>query len=53
MIWQMSGKHGISYFFNFINSDLSPKDAVSMCCRLRLDKRELLKGEGACLAQIR
>jgi len=46
MIWQMAGKYGIPYFSNFINSDLSPEDAVSMCCRLRLDKRELLKRGG-------
>ena len=36
-------KYGIPYFANYVNSDLSPEDAVSMCCRLRLDKRELRK----------
>ncbi len=41
LIWEMSAKYGIPYFSNFINSDLSPDDVRSMCCRLRLDKREL------------
>ncbi|MEE8399128.1 MAG: ribonucleoside triphosphate reductase [Desulfobacterales bacterium] len=46
MLWQMTGKYGIPYFSNFINSDMSPEDARSMCCRLRLDNRELLKRGG-------
>jgi len=46
LIWQMSGKYGIPYFSNFINSDMSPEDARSMCCRLRLDNRELQKRGG-------
>jgi len=46
MIWKMTGKYGIPYFSNFVNSDMSPEDARSMCCRLRLDKRELLKRGG-------
>ena len=46
LIWQMTGKYGIPYFSNFINSDMSPEDARSMCCRLRLDNRELLKRGG-------
>ena len=46
LIWQMTGKYGIPYFSNFVNSDLSPEDARSMCCRLRLDNRELLKRGG-------
>jgi len=46
MVWKMSGKYGIPYFSNFINSDMSPEDARSMCCRLRLDNRELLKRGG-------
>ncbi len=46
MIWKMTGKYGIPYFSNFINSDMSPDDARSMCCRLRLDNRELLKRGG-------
>ncbi|MBF0100762.1 MAG: ribonucleoside triphosphate reductase [Desulfobacterales bacterium] len=45
-IWKMTGKYGIPYFSNFINSDLSPDDARSMCCRLRLDNRVLLKRGG-------
>jgi ribonucleoside-triphosphate reductase len=45
-IWQMTGKYGIPYFSNFINSDMSPEDARSMCCRLRLDNRELHKRGG-------
>ncbi len=46
LIWQMTAKYGIPYFSNFINSDMSPEDARSMCCRLRLDNRELLKRGG-------
>ncbi|MBW1805347.1 MAG: ribonucleoside triphosphate reductase, partial [Deltaproteobacteria bacterium] len=46
MIWQMTGKYGIPYFSNFVNSDMSPEDARSMCCRLRLDNRELMKRGG-------
>ncbi len=46
MIWKMTAKYGIPYFSNFINSDMSPEDARSMCCRLRLDNRELVKGGG-------
>lgn len=45
-IWKMTGKYGIPYFSNFVNSDMSPDDARSMCCRLRLDKRELHKRGG-------
>ncbi len=43
-MWKMSGKYGIPYFANFINSSLKPEDARSMCCRLRLDNRELRRG---------
>jgi len=39
-------KYGIPYFANYINSDLSPEDAVSMCCRLRIDTTELRKRGG-------
>ena len=45
-IWQMTAKYGIPYFSNFINSDMRPEDARSMCCRLRLDNRELYKRGG-------
>lgn len=39
-------KYGIPYFANYVNSDLSPEDAVSMCCRLRIDTTELRKRGG-------
>jgi ribonucleoside-triphosphate reductase len=45
-IWRMTAKYGIPYFSNFINSDMKPEDARSMCCRLRLDNRELRKRGG-------
>jgi ribonucleoside-triphosphate reductase len=45
-VWEMTAKYGIPYFSNFINSDMSPDDARSMCCRLRLDNRELRKRGG-------
>lgn len=40
-LWEASAKYGIPYFSNFINSDMNPEDARSMCCRLRIDNREL------------
>lgn len=43
---EITCKYGIPYFANYINSDLSPEDAVSMCCRLRLDVSELKRGGG-------
>ena len=46
-LWAMSAKYGIPYFSNFINSDMSPEDARSMCCRLRIDNRQLeYRGRG-------
>lgn len=45
-IWDMTAKYGIPYFSNFVNSDMSPDDARSMCCRLRIDNRELRKRGG-------
>jgi ribonucleoside-triphosphate reductase len=45
-LWEMTRKYGIPYFSNFINSDMRPEDARSMCCRLRLDNRELVKRGG-------
>lgn len=45
-VWKMTAKYGIPYFSNFVNSDMSPEDARSMCCRLRLDNRELRKRGG-------
>ena len=46
MIMEMTRKFGTPYFANFINSDLSPEDIRSMCCRLRLDNRELRRRGG-------
>jgi ribonucleoside-triphosphate reductase len=43
---EITCKYGIPYFSNYINSDLSPEDALSMCCRLRLDTTELRKRGG-------
>ncbi len=45
-LWEATRKYGIPYFSNFINSDMKPEDARSMCCRLRLDNRELRKKGG-------
>lgn len=45
-ILEMTARYGIPYFANFVNSDLSPEDVRSMCCRLRLDNRELRKRGG-------
>ncbi len=49
-IWEMTSKYGIPYFSNFVNSDMKPDDVRSMCCRLRLDKRELNKRGGGLFA---
>ncbi|MDR0620733.1 MAG: ribonucleoside triphosphate reductase [Deltaproteobacteria bacterium] len=45
-VWKMTGRYGIPYFSNFVNSDMNPEDARSMCCRLRLDTKELRKRGG-------
>jgi len=45
-LWEMTAKYGVPYFSNFVNSDMSPEDARSMCCRLRIDNRELEKRGG-------
>ncbi len=45
-VWEMTARYGIPYFANFINSDMRPEDARSMCCRLRLDTRELKRRGG-------
>lgn len=45
-LWDMAGKFGYPYFANFLNSDMDPEDARSMCCRLRLDLRELERKNG-------
>ncbi|HLD28358.1 MAG TPA: ribonucleoside triphosphate reductase [Patescibacteria group bacterium] len=49
-IWEMTAKYGIPYFANFVNSDMKAEDARSMCCRLRLDNRELRKRGGGIFA---
>ncbi len=46
ILWKVTARYGIAYFSNFINSDMKPEDARSMCCRLRLDNRELQKRGG-------
>lgn len=46
LLWEMAGKYGTPYFANFINSDMDPSEARSMCCRLRLDLRELRRRSG-------
>lgn len=46
LLWEVTAKYGIPYFANFVNSDMNPEDARSMCCRLRIDNRELRKRGG-------
>lgn len=46
LLWEMAGKYGYPYFANFLNSDMKPEDARSMCCRLRLDLTQLQKRNG-------
>lgn len=45
-LWEMAGKYGTPYFANFVNSDMDVSDCRSMCCRLRLDIRELRRRNG-------
>lgn len=45
-LWDITKKYGIPYFSNYVNSDMKPEDARSMCCRLRLDNRELIARGG-------
>lgn len=45
-LWEVTGKYGVPYFSNFVNSDMNPEDARSMCCRLRIDNRQLAKRGG-------
>nr|AAU82293.1 oxygen-sensitive ribonucleoside-triphosphate reductase [uncultured archaeon GZfos13E1] len=47
VLWQVTAKYGVPYFSNFINSDMNPEDARSMCCRLRIDNRKLVRRGGA------
>ncbi len=46
ILMEMTGKFGTPYFANFVNSDMSPEDVRSMCCRLRIDNRELRRRGG-------
>lgn len=46
LLWELCGKYGTPYFANFINSDMDPKDIRSLCCRLRLDLKELRHKNG-------
>ena len=46
LLFEMTAKYGTPYFSNYINSDMNPSDVRSMCCRLRLDLRELRKKSG-------
>ncbi|MGM9526025.1 MAG: ribonucleoside triphosphate reductase, partial [Peptococcaceae bacterium] len=46
LLFEMTAKYGTPYFSNYINSDMQPSDVRSMCCRLRLDLRELRKKSG-------
>lgn len=46
LLWEVTAKYGIPYFANFVNSDMNPEDARSMCCRLRIDNRELRRRGG-------
>jgi ribonucleoside-triphosphate reductase len=45
-LWEVTARYGLPYFANFVNSDMSPEDARSMCCRLRLDTRGLERRGG-------
>jgi ribonucleoside-triphosphate reductase len=45
-IFEMTSKYGVPYFSNFVNADMKPEDVRSMCCRLRIDNRELRKRGG-------
>lgn len=45
-LWKVTAKYGLPYFANYVNSDMNPEDARSMCCRLRIDNRELIKRGG-------
>lgn len=45
-MWEATAKYGVNYFSNYVNSDMKPDDVRSMCCRLRLDKRELYNRGG-------
>jgi ribonucleoside-triphosphate reductase len=46
VLWKVTAKYGLPYFANFIHSDMNPEDARSMCCRLRIDNRQLRRRGG-------
>jgi len=46
LLWEITARYGSPYFANFVNSDMNPEDARSMCCRLRIDNRKLEKRGG-------
>ncbi len=46
LLWEVTAKYGLPYFANFVNSEMNPEDARSMCCRLRIDNRELNRRGG-------
>ncbi|MBD3245477.1 MAG: ribonucleoside triphosphate reductase [Candidatus Omnitrophica bacterium] len=46
LLWEVTGKYGLPYFANFVNSEMDPEDARSMCCRLRIDNRQLQRRGG-------
>jgi ribonucleoside-triphosphate reductase len=46
ILWKVTAKYGLPYFANFIHSDMNPEDARSMCCRLRIDNRQLRRRGG-------
>ncbi len=46
LLWEITARYGIPYFANFVNSDMNPEDARSMCCRLRIDNRKLERRGG-------
>ena len=50
LLFEMTSKYGTPYFSNYINSDMEPSDVRSMCCRLRLDLRELRKPAENCIS---
>lgn len=46
LLWEVTAKYGLPYFGNFIHSDMKPEDVRSMCCRLRIDNRQLYRRGG-------
>jgi anaerobic ribonucleoside-triphosphate reductase len=53
LIWEMTAKYGIPYFSNFVNSDMNPEDARSMCVVLDLTRQNFAEEEEDFLVQIR